>query len=168
MTKQKTVRAEDLLYLMFRSSEPALDFDRTFGEWYSFLNLERGIRTTKNLDHRWLRLRGVKVENEIGINFDSEVEPLFLRSTREGEPPEAVEHQAHPHSRPDGCILNLRAYVWTRVNKGHEPGIRDYARTKELDQLPNFCVEKDTKFLSMLLYYLSDAGYRLDISEAGL
>jgi hypothetical protein len=168
MTNQRVVRAEDLLFLMFRSSEPGFDFDLTFGEWYSFLNIERGIRTGKNKDHRWLRLRGVKVDNEKGINFDSEVEPLFLRSTRKGEPPEAIGHQAHPHSNPAGCILNLDAYVWTRVNRSLEPGIRDYARTKELDQLSFFCLEKDRKFLSMFLYYLSDAGFKLDISEAGV
>lgn len=168
MSKLKAVRAEDLLYVLFRSGEPAYDFDSTYGEWYSFLNIERGIKTSKNSDHRWLRLRGVKIENEIGIDFDPEVEPIFLRSTREGETPEAVEHQAHSHSHPGGCILNLRAYVWTRVNKNYEPGIRDYVRTKELDQLPHFCLEKDRKFLSMFLFYLSEVGYKLDIPEAGV
>ena len=168
MSKLKTVRAEDLLYVMFRSGEPALDFENTYGEWYSFLNIERGIRTSKNSDHRWLRLRGVKIENERGIEFDSEVEPIFLRSSREGEPPEAVEHHAHPHSHPDGCILNLRAYVWTRVNKNYEPGIRDYVRTKELDRLPHFCIENNRNFLSMFLFYLSEVGYKLDISESGV
>lgn len=168
MSKPRSVRAEDLLNLLFRSGEPGFDFEKTYGEWYTFLNIERGIRTTKNSDHRWLRLRGVRVENAQGIKFDSEVEPIFLRSTREGEPPDAVEHMAHPHSHPGGCILNLRAYVWTRVNKNHEPGIRDYVRTKELDQLPYFCLEKERKFLSMFIYYLSEAGFRLDISEAGL
>lgn len=168
MKRQKSVRAEDLLHLMFRSNEPGFDFDKTFGEWYSFLNIERGIRTSKNSDHRWLRIRGVKVENEQGLEFDPEVEPIFLRSTRKGEPPEAVEHHAHPHSHPRGCILNLDAYVWTRVNKSHEPSIRDYIRTKELDRHPNFCIEKDRKFLSMFLFYLSDVGYKIDISEAGI
>jgi hypothetical protein len=166
MSRLKTVRAEDLLYVMFRSAEPAFDFENTYGEWYSFLNIERGIRTSKNSDHRWLRLRGVKIENEKGIDFDSEVEPIFLRSTREGEPPEAVEHQAHPHSNPSGCILNLRAFVWTRVNKSHEPGIRDYVRSKELDRLKYFCVEQDRNFLTRFFYYLSEAGFRFDISEA--
>jgi hypothetical protein len=168
MTKQRVVRAEDLLSLLFRSSQPGFDFERTHGEWYLYLNIERGIRTTKNSDHRWLRLRGVRVDNQLGIIFDSEVEPLFLRSTRTGEPPEAIEHKAHPHSNPAGCILNLDAYVWTRVDRSHEPGIRDYARTKELDERAFFCLEKDEKFLSMFLYYLSDAGFKLDISEAGV
>jgi len=168
MAKQRVVRAEDLLFLMFRSGQPGFDFGHTYGEWYLYLNFERGIKTSKNSDHRWLRLHGVRVDNLVGIIFDSEVEPLFLRSTRTGEPPEAVEHKAHPHSNPAGCLLNFDAYVWTRVNRSHEPGIRDYARTKELDERSSFCIEKDEKFLSRFLYYLSEAGFKLDILEAGI
>lgn len=168
MSKSRAVRPEDLLYLLFRGGSPDFDLEKTHGQWFIFLNVERGIRTAKNNDHRWLRLRGVKIGDNMGINFDPEVEPLFLRSTRQGEAPEAVYHAAHKHSKMGECALNLDAYVWTRVNRSLEPGIRDYARTIDLDNTKSFCLEKEASFLKSFLYYLTENGLQLDISEAGL
>ena len=81
MAKQESVRAVDLLYLLFRTGSQELPFDKTHGEWYLFLNIERGIKTEKNKDHKWFRICGVRVQSKNNIQFDSEVEPLFLRST---------------------------------------------------------------------------------------
>jgi hypothetical protein len=48
-----------------------------------------------------------------------------------------------------------------------EPNIRDYVRTSVLDATKYFCVENDPKFLGEFLYYLSESGASIDISEAG-
>ena len=168
MEKKKPVRAVDLLYLLFRTSSQELPFDKTFGEWYLFLNIERGIKTSANKDHKWFRICGVRVQSKNNIQFDSEVEPLFLRSTtNEGAPPEAIPHQPHPHATIHGCQLNKKGSVWLNVNRSMEPNIRDYIRTSVLNETNYFCLEKDPKFLGEFLYYLSEGGASIDISEAG-
>ena len=168
MAKQESVRAVDLLYLLFRTGSQELPFDKTHGEWYLFLNIERGIKTEKNKDHKWLRICGVRVQSKNNIQFDSEVEPLFLRSTSNiGAPPDAIPHQPHPHATIDGCQLNKKGDVWLNVNRSMEPNIRDYVRTILLEDAGYFCVEKDPDFLREFLYYLSEGGASIDVSEAG-
>ena len=82
MSESHRLQLADLLSLVSRS--PAEDFplDKTFGLWYVFLNSQMGIQTTKNIDHRWLRICGTKVTGKGEVAFDSAVEPIFLRSTR--------------------------------------------------------------------------------------
>ena len=168
MGKQEVVSAVDLLYLLFRTSSQELPFDKTYGEWYLFLNIERGIKTSKNNDHKWLRICGVRIESKNNIQFDSEVEPIFLRSTSNtGSPPDAIPHQPHSHATTDGCQLNKKGSIWLNVNRSMEPNIRDYVRTSILDENSYFCLEKEPDFLREFLYYLSESGASINISKAG-
>lgn len=168
MSKTNSVRVEDLMGILFRSNTEDFPFEKTFGKWYAFLNSERGIGTSKNSDHRWLRIAGIKLVGKGKVKFDASVEPIFLRSTIPGSPPDCVDHDAHPHASPAGCILNLDAFVWINVNRSMEPGIRDYEKTSILDGLTPFCIEDDPAFLKRFIYWLGEEGAEFDFSGAGL
>ena len=165
MAEKSSINPADLLHILFRSSDKELPFDEIFGEWYVFLNHERGIATTRNKDHRWLRICGIRISSKNGVQFDSEVEPIFLRTKNTGEPPNAIFHSAHPHAKPDGCVLNLDAFVWLNVNRSMEPNIRDYVRVSTLNSTAPFCLEEDSNFLKQLLYWLTDNGFVFDLSK---
>jgi hypothetical protein len=167
MSQQK-VELADLLGLMFRTSPEEFPFDDTYGLWYNFLNFERGIKTTKNSEHRWLRISGIKVLGKGQVKFDSAVEPIFLRSTNSGEVPDCVAHKSHPHASSSGCILNKDAFVWINLNRNLEPNIREYEKTKVLDEMRYFCDERDPAFLKAFIYWLTDQGGSYDLSNSGL
>jgi hypothetical protein len=168
MSSQEKIEFADLLSLLSRSPTQEFPFDKTHGKWYVFLNSTRGIQTSKNIDHRWLRLCGAKVVGKGQVAFDSAVEPIFLRSTREGEAPDCVVHRSHPHASSTGCVLNKDGYVWINVNRNMEPNIREYERTTTLDDSPHFCVEEGPEFLKAFIYWLTDQGGRFDLQTSGI
>jgi hypothetical protein len=168
MSSQEKIEFADLLSLLSRSPTQEFPFDKTHGKWYVFLNSTRGIQTSKNIDHRWLRLCGAKVVGKGQVAFDSAVEPIFLRSTREGEAPDCVVHRSHPHASSTGCVLNKDGYVWINVNRNMEPNIREYERTTTLDESPHFCVEEAPEFLKAFIYWLTDQGGRFDLQTSGI
>ena len=168
MPRQATVALEDLMGAMFRTSPEDFPFEETYGLWYVFLNSQRGMKTSRNTDHRWFRIAGIKVLGKGSVEFDSAVEPIFLRSTNEGNTPDCVKHRAHPHASPKGCVLNKDAFVWINVNRSMEPGIRDYEKTDVLNATTHFCVEKDAVFLKLFIYWLSDQGGSYDLSGSGI
>ena len=168
MSSQEKIEFADLLSVLSRSPTQEFPFDKTYGKWYVFLNSTRGIQTSKNIDHRWLRLCGAKVVGKGQVAFDSAVEPIFLRSTREGEAPDCVVHRSHPHASSTGCVLNKDGYVWINVNRNMEPNIREYERTTTLDESPHFCVEEAPEFLKAFIYWLTDQGGRFDLQTSGI
>ena len=168
MAKKDTVAPEDLMGLLFRSSSDELPFESTHGLWYVFANEEKGIRTKSSTNHSWLRLVGMKVIEKNGIPFDSAVEPIFLRTSHAGEPPDCVIHISHPHASQSGCVLYWDSYVWLNVDRAMEPNIRDYEKTEKLDHHSHFCVEEDPIFLQLLIFWLSDQGAKYDYSESGI
>lgn len=168
MSSQEKIEFSDLLSLLSRSPTQEFPFDKTHGKWYVFLNSTRGIQTSKNIDHRWLRLCGAKVVGKGQVAFDSAVEPIFLRSTREGEAPDCVVHRSHPHASSTGCVLNKDGYVWINLNRNMEPNIREYERTTTLDNSPHFCVEEAPEFLKAFIYWLTDQGGRFDLQTSGI
>lgn len=168
MTKKDTVALEDLMGMLFRSSSEELPFETTHGLWYVFSNDEKGIRTQKNTNHSWLRIMGIKVIEKDGIPFDPAVEPIFLRTSNEGEPPNCVPHKSHPHASPSGCVLYRDSYVWLNVDRNLEPYIRDYERTEKLDNHSHFCAEEEPLFLKSFIFWLSDQGAKYDYTGAGI
>lgn len=168
MSNKKLVNQEDLLGVMFRTGPDDFPFDTTYGLWYVFLNNQRGISTTKNSNHSWLRICGTKVVGKGAVEFDPVVEPIFLRSTNSGSLPDCVAHGAHPHATHRGCVLSKDAFVWINVNRSMEPNIRDYEKSTTLDSTPHFCEETDSVFLKSFIYWLSDQGGRYDLSRSGL
>ena len=168
MSNSEKIGFADLLFLLARSPADDFPLDRTYGKWYVFLNSTRGIQTNKNIDHRWFRLCGTKVVGKGQVAFDSSVEPIFLRSTREGEAPDCVVHRSHPHASATGCVLNKDGFVWINVNRNMEPNIREYEKTTVLDSSPNFCVEEAPDFLKLFVYWLTDQGGQFDLQSSGI
>lgn len=168
MSKKDTVALEDLLGLLFRSGSEEPPFERTHGLWYAFANEERGIRSKGSVSHSWLRLVGLKVIEKNGIPFDSAVEPIFLRTSNPGEPPDCLPHDSHAHASQSGCVLSRPSYVWLNVDRNMEPGIRDYERTEKLERRSHFCIEDDQYFLKPFIYWLSEQGTKYDYSESGI
>jgi hypothetical protein len=168
MAKKDTVALQDLMGVLFRSSSDELPLKSTHGLWYVFANEEKGIRTKGSTNHSWLRLVGLKVIEKNGIPFDSAVEPIFLRTSHAGEPPNCVLHKSHAHASQSGCVLYWDSYVWLNVDRNMEPNIRDYEKTEKLDRHPNFCTEEDPIFLKSFIFWLSDQGAKYDYSESGI
>jgi len=168
MADARSLEFADLLGLLSRSNQNDFPLEKTYGLWYVFLNSTRGIQTTKNIDHRWLRICGTKITGKGQVAFDTAVEPIFLRSTREGEAPDCVIHRAHPHASQIGCVLDKDAYVWINVNRSMEPNIRDYERTSVLETTPHFCTEEKEDFLKAFIYWLTDQGGKFDLKDSGI
>lgn len=158
---------QDLMGALFRTGED-FPIEGTHGLWYAFSNTERGIRTNRNTNHSWLRLVGIKVIEKDGVLFDPAVEPIFLRTSNSGEPPQCVSHLAHPHASSSGCILNRNSFVWLNVNRHMEPNIRNHERTEKLDRHPHFCAEKDPLFIRSFIYWLEELGAKIDYSGSGI
>ena len=168
MADTRKLELADLLGLLSRSSQEEFPLDKTYGLWYVFLNNTRGISTNKNIEHRWFRICGTKVTGKGQVAFDSAVEPIFLRSTREGAAPDCVIHRAHPHASSTGCVLNKDGYVWINVNRSMEPNIREYEKTSVLDNTPHFCIEERPDFLKAFIYWLTDQGGQFDLHGSGI
>ena len=168
MADAKRLEFADLLGILSRTSPDEFPLDKTYGLWYVFLNSSRGINTSKNIDHRWLRICGTKVTGKGQVEFDSAVEPIFLRSTREGIAPDCVKHHSHPHASQTGCVLDKDGYVWINVNRSMEPSIRDYEKTSVLDSVPHFCKEEKHDFLTAFIYWLTDQGGQYDFENSGI
>lgn len=158
----------DLMGAFFRTGPQDFPLADTHGLWYVFSNVEMVIRSTNSTNHSWLRIMGIKVVEKNGIPFDPNVEPLFLRTSNAGEPPECISHKSHPHASTSNCVLNRDSFVWLNVNRHMEPNIRDYRKTAELDVQLHFCIEKDPIFLKSFIFWLSDQGAKFDLSGSGL
>jgi hypothetical protein len=168
MGKNSSFSQHDLLRLLSPNNGENFVFENARGLWYVFANSEKGIRSKGSVSHSWLRLVGVKVIGKNGIPFDPVVEPIFLRTSHPGEPPDCVPHNSHAHASQNGCVLYRHSYVWLNVDRNMEPGIRDYEKTVELERRKPFCTEEDKIFLGSFTFWLGENGAQFDISESGI
>ena len=164
MTKKNTIALQDLMGVLFRGNPEDQRLENTHGLWYVLSNTEMGIQTRNSTNHTWLRLIGIKVIEKDGIPFDPVVEPVFLRTSHPGEPPDCIKHNSHPHASPSGCLLYKDSYVWLNVDRTMEPNIREYEKTQKLDARPYLCVETDPLFINSFLFWLSEQGAKYELT----
>jgi hypothetical protein len=168
MSKKVSFSQQDLRRLLSPNNGEVFPFENARGLWYVFANQEKGIRSKASTNHSWLRLVGLKVIEKQGVPFDPVVEPIFLRTSHPGEPPDCVPHNSHAHASQSGCVLYRPSYVWLNVDRNMEPGIRDYEKTAELDRRLPFCTEDEAIFLSSFTFWLGENGAKFDFSESGI
>jgi hypothetical protein len=168
MGKKETFSQHDLLRLLSPNNGENFPFENATGLWYAFSNEEKGIKSKSSVSHSWLRLIGLKVIEKDGIPFDPLVEPIFLRTSNAGEPPDCIPHDSHAHASQNGCVLNRPSYVWLNVDRNMEPGIREYEKTEVLERRKPFCSEGDKLFLGSLTFWLGENGAKFDLRESGI